>query len=145
MKQLWKYTAVKWSESLSSTLDSLRPRGQYSPWNFPGPNTGVDNLSLLWGTFPTHGLSPGLPHSRWILYQLSHMGSPFRHNEEFLPPCLYVLLLPNLTVWFKKSSLSIFYFVGDQGHKHKHVNSRDIILYSKDICYIGPLQKVCML
>ena len=54
---------------------SLRPHGQYSPWNSPGQNTGVDSLSLLQGIFPTQGLNPGLPHCRWILYQLSHKGS----------------------------------------------------------------------
>ena len=26
--------------------------------------------------FPTPGSNPGLPHCRWILYQLSHQGSP---------------------------------------------------------------------
>ena len=26
--------------------------------------------------FPTHGSNPGLPPYRWILYQLSHQGSP---------------------------------------------------------------------
>ena len=39
-------------------------------------NTGVGSLSLLQGIFPTQGLNPGLPHGRWILYQLSHKGSP---------------------------------------------------------------------
>ena len=28
------------------------------------------------GIFPTQGSNPGLPHCRWILYQLSHQGSP---------------------------------------------------------------------
>ena len=46
--------------------------GQYSPWNSPGQNTGVGSLSLLQGIFPTQGSSPGLPHCRQILYQLSH-------------------------------------------------------------------------
>ena len=27
--------------------------------------------------FPNPGIKPGLPHYRWILYQLSHQGSPF--------------------------------------------------------------------
>ena len=63
------------SESHSVMSNSLRPRGLYSPWNFPGQNTGVDNPSLLQGIFPTQGLNPGLPHSRRILYQLSHEGS----------------------------------------------------------------------
>ena len=56
--------------------DSLRPHGLYSPWNSPGQNTGVDSRSLLQGIFPTQGLNPGLWHCRWILYQLSHQGSP---------------------------------------------------------------------
>ena len=28
------------------------------------------------GIFPTQGSNPGLLHCRWILYQLSHKGSP---------------------------------------------------------------------
>ena len=48
----------------------------YSPWNFPGQNTGVGSLSLLQGIFPTQRLNPGLPHCRQILYQLNHKGSP---------------------------------------------------------------------
>ena len=48
----------------------------YSPWNFPGQNTGVGSLSLLQGIFPTQGLNPSLPNYRQILYQLSYKGSP---------------------------------------------------------------------
>ena len=48
----------------------------YSPWDSPGQNTGVGSLSLLQGIFPIQGLNPGLPHCRWILYQLSYKGSP---------------------------------------------------------------------
>ena len=33
-------------------------------------------LSLFQGIFPTQGSNPGLPHCRWILYQLNHKGSP---------------------------------------------------------------------
>ena len=44
----------------------------YSPWNSPGQNTGVSSLSPSPGDFP----NPGLLHCRWILYQLSHKGSP---------------------------------------------------------------------
>ena len=32
--------------------------------------------SLLQGIFPTQESNPGLPHYRWILYQLSYQGSP---------------------------------------------------------------------
>ena len=71
----WK---VKWNESESCSVvsDSLWPHRLYSPWNSPGQNTGVGSLSLLKGIFPTQGLNPGLSHCRWILYQLSHKGSP---------------------------------------------------------------------
>ena len=47
----------------------------YSLWNSPGQNTGVGSLSLLQGIFQIQGSNPGLPHCRWILYQLSHKGS----------------------------------------------------------------------
>ena len=33
-------------------------------------------VALLQGIFPTQGSNPGLPHCRWILYHLSHHGSP---------------------------------------------------------------------
>ena len=64
----WKLLSCVW---LFAT-----PWDLYSPWNSPGWNTGVGSLSLLQGIFPTQGLNPGLPHCRWILYQLSHKGSP---------------------------------------------------------------------
>ena len=64
------------SENWSVMSDFLRPHRLYSPWNSPGQNTGVGSLSLLQGIFPTQGSNPGLPYSRWILYQLSHQGGP---------------------------------------------------------------------
>ena len=64
------------SEIRSVVSDSLQPHGLYSPWNSPGQNTGMGSLSLLQGIFPTQGSSPGLPHCRWIFYQLSHKGDP---------------------------------------------------------------------
>ena len=71
----WELPCVKF-ESHSVVSVSLRPHGLYSPRNSPGQNTGVGSLSLLQGIFPTQGSSPGLPHCRWILYQLSHKESP---------------------------------------------------------------------
>ena len=64
------------SESHSVVSDSLQPHRLYSPWNSQCQNTGVGGLSFLQGIFPTQGSNPGLPHCRWILYQLSHKGSP---------------------------------------------------------------------
>ena len=40
-----------------------------------GQNTGVGSRSLLQRIFPTQGSNPGLPHCRWILYQLSYKGN----------------------------------------------------------------------
>ena len=42
----------------------------------PGNNTRVGCQALLQGIFPAQGLYPGLSHCRWILYHLSHQGSP---------------------------------------------------------------------
>ena len=67
---------MKWSEGHSIMSDFLWPHGLYSPWNSPGQNTGEGSLSLLQGIFPAQGWNPGLPHCRWILYQLNHKGSP---------------------------------------------------------------------
>ena len=72
---LWKWK-VSESESHSVMSDSLRPHELYSPWNSPGQNTGVGSLSLLQGIFPTQESNQGLLHCRWILYKLSHQGSP---------------------------------------------------------------------
>ena len=65
-----------WCESHSVVSDSLHPHKLYNPWNSPGQNTGVGSGSLLQGIFPTQRSNPGLLHSRKILYQLSHQGSP---------------------------------------------------------------------
>ena len=60
----------------SVVSESLWPHGLYSSWNSPGQKTAVGSLSLLQGIFPTQGSNPGLQHCKWILYQLSHQGSP---------------------------------------------------------------------
>ena len=68
-------SSEKWKcKSLSRVRLFVTP--STSPWNSWGWNTGVRSLSLLQGIFPTHGSNPGLSHCRWILYQLSHKGSP---------------------------------------------------------------------
>ena len=64
----------KWVKVTQSCLTLCDP--MESPWNSPGQNTGVGSLSFLQGIFPTQGSSPGPSHCRWILYQLSHQGSP---------------------------------------------------------------------
>ena len=78
------------SEIHSVLSDSLWPHGLYSPWNSPGQNTRVGSLSILQGIFPTQGSNPGLPHCRWILYQLSHRGSPI---------CMFALMQMSLHLY----------------------------------------------
>ena len=68
----------------SGMSSSLRPYGPWStrlfcPWEFLGKYNGVDCHFLLQGIFLTQGLNPCvlcLLHCRWILYHLSHWGSP---------------------------------------------------------------------
>ena len=40
-------------------------------------NTGMGSPSLFQGIFPNQELNRALLHYRWILYQLTHQGSPF--------------------------------------------------------------------
>ena len=61
---------------VAHSCPTLQPHGPYSPRTPPGQDTGMGSLSLLQGIFPTQGSNPGLTHCRWILYQLSHRGSP---------------------------------------------------------------------
>ena len=42
----------------------------------PSKNTSLGCHALLQVIFPTQGSHHGLPHCRWILYHLSHQGSP---------------------------------------------------------------------
>ena len=68
------------SESCSVLSNSLWLHGLYCPWNSPGQNTGVSNLSLLQGIFLTQGSNPGLLHCRQMLYHLSHQGKSGKHR-----------------------------------------------------------------
>ena len=55
------------------------PPGSSVHGDSPGKNTGVGCHDLLQGIFPTQGLAPGFLHCRWILYHVSHEGSPTVH------------------------------------------------------------------
>ena len=67
--------------SHSVAPDSLGPHGLQrsrllSPWYFLGKNIGVGCHFRLQGIVLTQGSNPCLLHCRWILYHLSHLGSP---------------------------------------------------------------------
>ena len=61
--------------TLYDSTDS-NPPGSSVHGDSPGKNTEVGCLALLQGIFSIQGLNPDLPHCRWILYCLSHQGSP---------------------------------------------------------------------
>ena len=48
-------------------------------------DTGMGSLSILQGIFPTQALNTGLSYCRWILYHLSHKGSPTVQHRELWP------------------------------------------------------------
>ena len=52
---------VKWKLNCSVVSYSLWPHGLYSPWNSPGQNTVMGNLSLLQGILPNPGIEPRFP------------------------------------------------------------------------------------
>ena len=49
---------ITWCSVMSN---SLWPHGLYSPWSFPGQNTGVGILSLLQEDLPNPGIEPRTP------------------------------------------------------------------------------------
>ena len=94
---------------------SLWPHGLYSPWNSPGQNTGVGSLSLLQGIFPTQGSNPGLLDCRRILYQLSHLGSPWLYKDEY-KKCIFLYEMQSKNLKNKHSYCpKEFYIFGFQG------------------------------
>ena len=68
--------------SHSVVSDSLQPHrlpltSSSVDGDSPGRNTRVGCHALLQGIFPAQRWNRGLLHCRWILYQLSHQGSPY--------------------------------------------------------------------
>ena len=115
------------SESCLVVSDSLQPYELYSPWNSPGQKTGVGNLSLLQGIFPTQGSNPGLPHgsgffTSWTIRETpvnsspfflrcfwTHTHTPHTHTFFFVYVCIYILFY----LLFKKMFLFIYFWLCD--------------------------------
>ena len=57
------------------------PPGSSIHGDSPGKNTEAGCHALPQGIFPTQGLTPGLPHCRWIPDHLSHWG--IKKNNSF--------------------------------------------------------------
>ena len=67
--------AAPWCPTLCDPTDCSLPGASVHEGS-PGKNTGVGCHGLLQRIFPTQGSNPGLLPCRWILYHLSHQGSP---------------------------------------------------------------------
>ena len=61
---------------LFATLWIVACQAPLSMGFFSGKNTGVGCHALLQGIFPTQGSNLCLLYWKWILYPLSHQGSP---------------------------------------------------------------------
>ena len=75
--------------SCSVVSSSWRPHGLQlggllCPWGFARQEYWSGFPCLLQGNFPIQGSNLGLPHCRWILYQLSHQGSITIYTELYL-------------------------------------------------------------
>ena len=75
-KEFYLATKVKW-KLLSHVWLFCNPMDCSRSRNSLGQNTREGCLSLLQGIFPTQGSNPGLPHCRWILYQLGRRKKKF--------------------------------------------------------------------
>ena len=74
----WSSSNVKVAQSCPTLCKPTdgSPLGSSVHGDSLGKNIGVGSHSLLQEIFPKQGSNPGLPHCRWILYHLSHQGSP---------------------------------------------------------------------
>ena len=110
-KTIW---SSQWKWKSLSRVWLFVTHGLYSPWNSPGQNTGVGSLSLLQQIVPTQGSNPGLPHCRWILYQLSYQGSP-RILEWVAYPLLQQIFPTQESNWGLLHHRQILYQLNYQG------------------------------
>ena len=76
---------VKVDRSCPTLCDPMdcSPPGASVHGDSRGMDTRVACHALLQRIFPTQGLNPGLPHCRWILYQLSHQENIFKPTSEY--------------------------------------------------------------
>ena len=66
------------SQSCPALCDPMdcNPPGSSVHGDSPGRNTGVGWHGVFQGIFPIQWSNPGFPHCTWILYLVSHQGSP---------------------------------------------------------------------
>ena len=83
---------------------------------------------FLQGIFPTQASKPCLLHGRWILYRLSHQGSPWKTAQKFLKKLKielpYDLEIPLLGIYPKKINRKAYIY--PSFHCHTVYNSQDM-------------------
>ena len=81
--------------TLCDPMDCSLP-GSFVHGSSPGKNTGAGCQAFLQEIFSIQGLNPSLLHCRWILYHLSHQGSPVSGSHSILSDSLrpHVLYSP---------------------------------------------------
>ena len=67
---------MKVKEKVAQLCPTLRPHGLYSPWNSPGQNTGVGNISFFPGDLPNLGIKPRSPALRVDSLPAEPQGKP---------------------------------------------------------------------
>ena len=85
---LWEHNNVSGSsQKRKSTDGKVKVKVAQSCLTLCHPHGILQARILEWVTFPfsrglpIQGSNPGLLHCRWILYQLSHHGSPLKGNR----------------------------------------------------------------
>ena len=104
--------------TLCDSLDHSLPGSSVHGYS-PGKNTGVSCHALFQEIVPIQGSNPGLPHCRWVLYCLSHKGSPaYVHNGRKRTKLWYKwkhMSLKNTMVgdrnWTQDSIFCIIFFI----------------------------------
>ena len=71
--------------------DSLQLHGLYSPWNSPGQNTGVGNLSLPQGDLPNLGIKLTSPTLQSDSLPAEPQGKPY-NSVKLKELSVYIIL-----------------------------------------------------
>ena len=88
--RILNWVAFPFSRGSSQPRDQIQVShiaGGFLPGELQGKpkNTGLGSLSLIQQIVPTQKSNQGLPHCRWILYQLSYQQSPLIYI------CIYII------------------------------------------------------
>ena len=113
--------------SCSDMFDSLRPHQAPLSMEFSRQEYWSGCHALLQGIFPTQGSNPGLPHCRWIAYQLSYQGSPLSAIPQYKIKSLKdkkLMTCPFLTLISSCKFLSELYWLSIVWVQHGNIKQK---------------------